>query len=405
MRCRSVRALGLRAAAAVLGLCCAGLARLAVVPFFAPTLASSLQAPAPAAPAPSTAWNPWESQHSGTTQPLRGIHAVGNGVAWASGAGGTVLRTEDSGYVWQQCSMPDDAKALDFRSIWAWDAQRAVVMSSGKGKDSRLYKTTDGCAHWTELVTNPDPDGFWDGIAFSDEKNGFLLGDPVRGHFTLLRTQDGGARWRLVNSKELMIDGPKLGAFAASNQALVLTDPLAGEVATPWFATSGASGIQHPFVYTGGLDCTADRVQRAPESCLSHHWTFSREEVPMAGTSEAQGIFALGVHKDGSGAWHSVAVGGDYTAPGASSGTAAWRDPKTGKWAAATKLPHGYRSSVQWDDADQGWIAVGTNGADVSYDDGQTWSAIGSDGFNAVSLPWLVGSDGRIAKLKSLKRK
>jgi hypothetical protein len=125
----------------------------------------------------------------------------------------------------------------------------------------------------------------------------------------------------------------------------------------------------------------------------------------MAGASESQGIFALGFRKDQDGNLHAVAVGGDYTAPGMSAGTAAWRDPKTGKWVAATKLPHGYRSSVSWDATDNAWIAVGTNGADVSYDDGQTWSAIGSDGFNAISLPWLVGSDGRIAKFTSLKGK
>src|SRR6201989_3167845 len=104
----------------------------------------------------STVWNPWEVEHSGTNQPLRGIHAVGNGVAWASGAHGTVLRTEDSGFVWQRCAMPEGAEKLDFRSVWAWDAQRAMVMSSGPGEQSRLYRTTDGCAHWTALGTNQD---------------------------------------------------------------------------------------------------------------------------------------------------------------------------------------------------------------------------------------------------------
>ena len=86
------------------------------------------------AASPSTVWNPWDAEHSGTDQPLRGIHAAGNGVAWASGARGTVLRTEDSGYVWQRCAMPEGAEKLDFRSIWAWDAQTAIVMSSGPGR-------------------------------------------------------------------------------------------------------------------------------------------------------------------------------------------------------------------------------------------------------------------------------
>jgi hypothetical protein len=396
MSCTSVRSLGRR----VLGLCAAALALLASSSVFL-----QAQAPSPASPVPSTAWNPWEGQHSGTSQALRGIHAVGNGVAWASGAQGTVLRTEDSGYVWQQCDMPQDAKTLDFRSVWAWDAQRAVVMSSGPGAQSRLYKTTDGCAHWQELVTNPDPEGFWDSIAFSDEKNGYLLGDPVKGHITLLRTEDGGARWRLVNSKDLDLGGDKLGAFAASNQSLALTDPVLGSVMAPWFGTSGVSGGKHPFVYSGELNCPVTIAQKNPEVCLNRHWNFNREEVPMAGESESQGIFALGVRKDQHGNLHAVAIGGDYLAPGMSAGTAARRDPKTGKWVAPTKLPHGYRSSVSWDAADNAWIAVGTNGADVSYDDGQTWSAIGSDGFNAISLPWLVGPDGRIAKFTSLKGK
>ncbi len=371
-----------------------------------PALSAAQVIPVPSSgSSPSTVWNPWDAEHSGTDQPLRGIHAVGNGVAWASGARGTVLRTEDSGYVWQRCAMPDGADKLDFRSIWAWDAQTAIVMSSGPGDQSRLYKTTDGCAHWTALATNTDKDGFWDGLVFSDNKNGYLLGDPVNGHFTLLRTEDGGVHWKSLTSKDLDLNGQKLGAFAASNQAMVVTDPVLGDVTVPWFGTSGMSGGQHPYVYSGGLDCGMTMAHRNPERCLSQFWTFSKDEVPMAGASDSQGIFALGLHKDQSGNWHSVAVGGDYSAPDKSQGTAARRDPKTGKWSAATKMPQGYRSSVEWDAANNAWIAVGPNGTDVSYDDGQSWSAIGNDGYNAISLPWVVGPQGHIAKLTGLKGK
>jgi hypothetical protein len=142
-----------------------------------------------------------------------------------------------------------------------------------------------------------------------------------------------------------------------------------------------------------------------PERCLSRFWTFEKDEVPMAGASETQGIFALGLRKDQGGEWAVVAVGGDYSAPNKSEGTAARRDPKTGKWSAASKMPHGYRSSVAWDAADNAWIAVGPNGTDVSYDDGQTWSEVGNDGYNAISLPWVVGPQGHIAKLTGLKGK
>src|SRR5580698_3250549 len=111
-------------------------------------LAVSLSSPA------QTKSSPWTMQNSGTTASLRGVHSVGNGIAWASGTDGTVLRTEDGGYVWQKWAVPKGAEKLDFRGIWAWDAQTAIVMSSGPGDASRIYKTTDGCKTWALKYTN-----------------------------------------------------------------------------------------------------------------------------------------------------------------------------------------------------------------------------------------------------------
>src|ERR1700689_4940663 len=99
---------------------------------------------------------PWELEESGSSAGLRGIHAVGGGVVWASGSGGTVLRSEDSGYEWQQCATPPAASKLDFRGVWAWNEQTALLLSSGPGDQSRLYRTTDGCTSWKLLFSNPD---------------------------------------------------------------------------------------------------------------------------------------------------------------------------------------------------------------------------------------------------------
>src|SRR6478672_1515308 len=103
-------------------------------------------------------------QDSHTTASLRGIHSISNGVAWASGTEGTILRTTDEGATWQHCTTPPDGEKLDFRGIQAFDQNTAIVMSSGKGDLSRLYKTTDACKSWKLLFTNPDKDGFWDAI-------------------------------------------------------------------------------------------------------------------------------------------------------------------------------------------------------------------------------------------------
>src|ERR1700684_1024167 len=88
---------------------------------------------------------PWEIEDSVSTAGLRGVHAVGGGVVWASGAGGTVLRSEDTGYLWQECAIPPGAGKLVFRGVWAWAALNFLVLPSGTGDQSRLYQTTNGC--------------------------------------------------------------------------------------------------------------------------------------------------------------------------------------------------------------------------------------------------------------------
>ena len=120
----------------------------------------------------------WEMQDSHTTSNLRGIHAVNASVAWASGADGTILRTQDGGVHWQKCAIPPGGDKLDFRGVWAWDANTALVMSAGPGEQSRVYRTSDGCAHWMEDVRNTDKDGFWDAMVFQPESSGGYRDQP-----------------------------------------------------------------------------------------------------------------------------------------------------------------------------------------------------------------------------------
>ncbi len=94
-----------------------------------------------------------------------------------------------------------------------------------------------------------------------------------------------------------------------------------------------------------------------------------------------------------------MAVGGDYTKPNESTGTAAFTKDGGLHWTAASKPPHGYRSSVAWSEDLKAWITVGTNGSDISYDDGKTWLPLDNGNWNALSLPFVVGPKGRIAKL------
>src|SRR5260370_14682326 len=116
----------------------------------------------------------WQPQNSGTDVSLRGISAVSDRIAWASGAKGTVLRTVDGGEHWQNVSV-DGAQALDFRDIQAIDAQTAYVLSIGPGEQSRIYKTTDAGQHWNLQFTNDDPKAFYDCFAFCDKQHGIAM--------------------------------------------------------------------------------------------------------------------------------------------------------------------------------------------------------------------------------------
>jgi hypothetical protein len=343
-------------------------------------------------------------QTSNTTADLRGIHNVGNGVAWASGTNGTVLRTEDGGYVWQSCSMPPGADKLDFRGVQAFDANTAIVMSSGPGDQSRLYKTTDGCHTWKLLFTNPDKDGFWDAINFDRGRWGWLLGDPVKNTFVLFATEDGGRTWYRQHNKGLRAVPALQGAFAASNTSMI------GSGGFISFASGGKGGA---FLYATStfsicLDCNFEDSDYEGKQT---EW--QRRDMPIGSRTEVSGVFSIaGANSSGPGIRNKtlVAVGGDYTKPNDATSTAAFSIDAGEHWAPAITPPHGYRSSVAYDPSTKTWITVGPNGTDISTDDGRNWHPIHPDpalhetpdadrNWNALSLPYVVGPKGRIGRL------
>ncbi len=188
-----------------------------------------------------TAKAQFDIEDSHTTANLRGVSNVGGGVVWASGENGTVRRSEDEGYLWQLCTIPPGAEKLDFRGIQAFDANTAIVMSSGKGDLSRLYKTTDGCQTWKLLFTNPDKEGFWDAIQFvpatgrDKGRIGYIIGDPIHGRFEELMTYKSGEEWFSTGGPGAQPASAAKGEalFAASNSAMILVRN------SPLFVTGG----------------------------------------------------------------------------------------------------------------------------------------------------------------------
>jgi photosystem II stability/assembly factor-like uncharacterized protein len=338
-----------------------------------------------AAAAAGTVHGQWEIENSHTSADLRGIASVGKGIAWASGANGTVLRTEDGGYLWQTCAAPEGGEKLDFRGIQAFDANTAIVMSTGNGDLSRLYKTTDGCNSWKLLLANPDPDGFWDAVRAADPTTILILGDPVKGAFQIRETTDGGETWTLDLSEPIWYHE---GAYAASNSSLLIN----------W--------VDGPAVFGTGAPVGA-RIFRRCDPCKKQTDGWAATPMKMFPRGASAGIFAL--HQS---SWdHLVAVGGDYKAPDRSEDTAAWSNDGGRRWHRARVFPHGYRSAVDFDVESNAWVTVGPNGTDVSRDEGRDWQPLrpgpgepadADKNWNALSLPFVVGPKGRIGKWKGL---
>jgi len=366
----------------------------------------------------TTAAAQWTLQNSTTTADLRGIDNVGHGVAWASGTNGTVLRTTDNGATWSRCPTPPNADALDFRGIQAFDAQTAIVMSSGKGDLSRLYKTTDACKTWTLLFTNPDKDGFWDAVRFrsmgqaTNHKfaRGILLGDPVNGEFTLFMTADGGGTWsrRLAQKRdgshqctvEKFAALPDEAVFAASNEALVNDDS-----DSSYFVTGGAKSR---LVYVDHYDLDGSFCSDASKFI----------KLPLGGSPSAGAFASAPKTSKGRGLRQMMVVGGDYRQPEESAATAVFvslpptNTPfPTSMYMSVRKSahpPHGYRSAVAYDAPTKTWITVGPNGTDISTDDGRNWRPLkpsptdqpdADQHWNALSLPFVVGPHGHIGIL------
>ncbi|HCA59760.1 MAG TPA: glycosyl hydrolase, partial [Blastocatellia bacterium] len=97
----------------------------------------------------------WIKQTVETKASFRGLSVVSERVVWASGTGGTVVRTADGGKSWSVMTVPG-AEKLDFRDIEAFDANTAYILSIGNGDASRIYKTTDSGKTWELQFTNKD---------------------------------------------------------------------------------------------------------------------------------------------------------------------------------------------------------------------------------------------------------
>jgi len=320
----------------------------------------------------------WSVQTSGLDSNLRGVSVTRTSssspvpIIWACGSHGVILRSVDAGKTWMRLRVPG-ADALDFRSVQAFGAQTAYVMSIGSGPQSRIYKTADGGKIWTLQYVGRRSAVFLDDLVCISKNTCYALSDPVDGRFLLFRTRDG-LHWHPLRRDRMPPALAGEGVFAASGTSLLIQR---GEI---YFATGGAS---------------VARVFRSND--LGQSW--AAVATPVASTNSSSGIFSLGGNGES-----LIIVGGDYKIPAKTINTSAYSSDDGATWRLAATPLGGFRSGIVFLNGTTA-LAVGPSGEDISSDAGVHWTSVGSLNLNAVAVfdshrAWGVGPKGTIARYR-----
>jgi photosystem II stability/assembly factor-like uncharacterized protein len=300
-----------------------------------------------------------------TEASLRGLHALNDSVVWASGSGGTFLRSVDGGRSWDHGTIVD---SVDFRDIYGFDEKKAVIISAGH--PALIFKTIDGGKSWKRTYENLDQRIFFDAIDFWDEESGIAFSDAIENQFFMITTNDGGNSWQPLTTAAEALDGE--GGFAASGTNMIINP--SGEILI------GTT--------TGRLISSKDKGKS---------WTWIQSLLESA--KPTSGIFSIAAITN-----KALMVGGDFTEETNTMKNAAYMDP-SGKWHLCDTPPGGYRSGVAFIPGTSIAICTGPGGTDISFDYGVNWDTLSDIGFHAVSFGkdsksgWLSGSGGRIARI------
>jgi len=277
-------------------------------------------------------------QQSPVEQSLRGIFVIDSSIAWLSGAKGSILRSINGGDTWEIIQAPD-TDSLDFRDIHAFDADHAIAISAGY--PSRVYKTENAGQNWVLVHENIDSAAFMNSIEFRDNHEGIIFGDQLNGRHLLLKTTDGGNNWSLVDSNTIPIPLKIENGFAASGSCIAVDKK------------------GNYFIGLGGEN------SRVFQSNDGNNW--EAFESTLKSPEAYSGIYSIAYGNN-----TLIAVGGNFLAVDSAYSPSIYHMDDS-NWQKAKGKVFGYRSVIDYCNALDLWICAGTNGIDISLDNGENW--------------------------------
>lgn len=281
---------------------------------------------------------------------FRGLSVVDDRVAWLSG--NVVGKTLNGGKDWKFGKVKG-FETSDFRSIYAFDGQRAIIANAGS--PASVLLTEDGGETWNPVFEKSDKLAFIDGIDFWNEKEGLVYGDPLDGRLFLMRTRDGGNTWDELpaGSRPLLMEGE--ASFAASGTGIRCFEP------------------DKIVISTGGKVSRMFFSEDKGKSWIT-------ETPPIIKGKSSTGIFSLAFINNSMG----IIVGGDYLSENSKTDHVFYTVDGGKNWLFPDKATGGYRECVEFITEGCG-VAVGPGGTDISFDAGKTWSPVKNEsGFHVI---------------------
>ena len=211
-----------------------------------------------------------------------------------------------------------------------------------------------------------EPQLFLDGMSI-ENKEAFVMGDPVGNKFSLFHSNDL-KHWERITPTLPSFDGE--AGFAASGSTVQISNGV-------YYFVSGGEKSRFFMSKDKGL-------------------TWIQSELTFK-NSNASGAFSLAMKDTNNG----IVVGGDYLAPNSRENLCFITKDGGITWSASTIGPYGYRSCVYYTDGV--YYSCGTSGIDYSKDDGTTWVQLSNENCFSIcsdkEYVYASSTNGRIIRI------
>jgi photosystem II stability/assembly factor-like uncharacterized protein len=267
----------------------------------------------------------WTPINLETKASFRAIRSHGSHI-WIGGTRGTVIHSSDGGTNFSVSTVPG-ADSLDFRDLAILDDKTVLLMSAGPAENgaAKIFRTDNGGLSWKLAYQIKEKGYFFDAIIW-EGKQGLILSDPAGPFYGLIRINNKGRDYQLLNPAKHPALQKGEAAFAASGSSLQKTK-------------------QGYYIVTGGGEKA--RVLFSKEAL---NWETTYDAI-LGG--EGTGFFSLGVRN----ARNLWIAGGNYSrikegpVPVLASTNAGM------SWVKVVNAPAYYVEKILW--ADPYWILSG----------------------------------------------